>query len=95
MTKTKSYIKDVLNNWYIISETSNEEIRDLLIQFNKALQQMDLNGELSQSDVMILEAFNRGFNYKEIAMITKLTRQTVSTRIEDISKRLETILGDN
>lgn len=95
MIKTKSYIKEVLNNWYIFSESTNEEIIDVLIPVEQALDRMNENGELSPSDLVILEAYNRGFNYKEIAMITRLTRQTVSSRLEDIIKRLEIILGEN
>lgn len=95
MTKTKSYIKEVLNNWYIFSESTNEEIIDVLIPVEKALNRMNDNGEFSPSDLVILEAYNRGFNYKEIAMITRLTRQTVSSRLEYIIKRLEIILGEN
>lgn len=94
MIKTKSYIREVLNNWYIFSESTNEEIIDVLIPVEKALNQMNDNGEFSPSDLVILEAYNRGFNYKEIAMITRLTRQTVSSRLEDIIKRLEIILGE-
>lgn len=95
MIKTKLYIKEVLNNWYIFNESTNEEVIDILIPIEKALNQMNENGELSQSDLLILESFHRGFNYKEIAMITRLTRQTVSSRLEDIITRLEIILGED
>lgn len=94
MTKTKSYIREILSNWYIFNESSNEEIIDVMIPIQEALQKMKDNGELNQSDLAILDAYNRGFNYEEIAMITKLTRQTVSTRIKDIGRRLEIILGE-
>ena len=92
MTKAKSYIREILNNWYIFLESDNIEIIDIMIPIQWALDKMQ--GELSLSDLMILEAYNRGFNYKEIAMITKLTRQTVSSRIEDIAIRIESILGE-
>lgn len=94
MTKTKSYIREILNNWYIFIESSNEEIIDIIIPIKEALDKMKKNGELSSSDLRILEAYNRGFNYEEISIITKLTRQTVSTRIKDIGTRIESIIGE-
>lgn len=94
MTKTKSYIRELLSNWYIFNESSNEEIIDVIIPIEEALERMNKNKELSSSDLKILEAYNRGFNYEEISAITKLTRQTVSTRIKDISTRIESIMGE-
>lgn len=95
MKKMKSYIQEVLSNWYVLRESSDERIIDVLIPVEQAVHKMNESGELSQSDKIILEAYNRGFDYQEIAIITSLTRQTVSSRINNISKRLESILGEN
>lgn len=95
MTKDKSYIKIILQNWYFLKESEDTDIIDVLVPVHQALERLQESGEVTDLDLSILEAYKRGFNYGEIATITKITRQTVSTRIESISLLIQSLLGNS
>jgi DNA-binding NarL/FixJ family response regulator len=95
MKKEKSFIKTILSNWYMLNTSINLDIIDLLIPLEQALKKLESNGELRSIDLLILSAFKDGYKYEEIAKIVKMSRQTVSNRIDSIVSRLETLLGDD
>lgn len=92
MKKEKSFIKIILSNWYVLKASSDLSVIDLLIPIEQCLDKLTHNGELKQTDLLILSAYRDGYNFEEIAKIVKMTRQTVSNRIDSIVSRLETLL---
>jgi DNA-directed RNA polymerase specialized sigma24 family protein len=90
MTEGKLFIKEILSNWHILSASTNVEVIDIIIPIEQALQRV--SGELTDSDIMILDCYTRGYTYEEIAKIAKVSRQTASSRIKSISRRIEAMI---
>lgn len=89
----KLNIKVILNNWYIIKALDSVEASDITLPIEQGLERLIFNKILDEDDIIILETFRQGFNINEIAKLTKISRQTVSSRIDDIVIKLELLLG--
>lgn len=93
MKKDKLNINIILNHWYIIKSLDSIDALYFVIPIEEALEKLIENHELRGDDFTILDAYQKGYNIREIAKITKISRQTVSTRLDSIVKRLETLIG--
>jgi hypothetical protein len=93
MIKGKSPIKLILSNWYILRNSKNLDIIDIVSSVEAALSKMADSKELDETDFMILWNYQQGYNAEEISRLTKISRQTVSARLNRIEFRLTSIMG--
>jgi DNA-binding NarL/FixJ family response regulator len=94
MKKARLYIKEILNNWYILESSDSLEVLDVLIPVANAIELLRSHGELTDTDLTIIEAYRQGYKYEEISKLTKISRQTISNRIRNIASRIESTIGE-
>lgn len=94
MIKGKLPIKLILSNWYILLDSQSLEIVDIISSIQSAIYKMYDTGELDEDDLMILDTYQQGYNFEEISKLIKISRQTISNRINRIAARIEIIAGD-
>lgn len=65
-----------------------------MIPIEQSLETLNKQGHLSELDIVILQAYQSGFRIEEIAKIVKVSRQTVSSRIDAMVTLLANLLGE-
>lgn len=92
---TKQGIKEILQQWYILTNTLDVSIVEYIVPIELGLKELVEEGWLTEEDTDILDAYLRGFNYSEISRLFQISRQTASSRIDRVAVLLLMELGDS